>query len=190
MGEVRENDVGLDEIDDDDAPSSRGGRKKDRFAASPSMLRLAFGLTIAGSIVGLSITMVFLMALVGAVASSTWIRAIVSLLFAFALPAFAAERLLKRFTPETAALSFLARVAAAVWMLAAVALVGIAPWISPLLVREGDRHAEAGRRTWARVVYFCAGVTPFFPEDREPSTGDPAKGEPSNSTPSNGEPPK
>jgi S1-C subfamily serine protease len=98
------------------------------------------------------------MAIVGAFTENGWVRVVVALLVAVAVPAVVADRLLPS-TPDAKSAGLTTDVFALFWVafpaLFAVVLGGAT---RGLLTKEADRHESAGNGSIARVVYLLAGV--------------------------------
>ena len=93
------------------------------------------------------------MAVVGLAIENIWARLIVGLLVVVGLPAFLADRLLKRSESTLATrggLGMVADVFAIVLLGIALMLVGADAVTSSLFAHEGDLHASTGRPTMAR----------------------------------------
>ena len=128
----------------------------------------AIGIGLGGSI-----ALVGVMAAVGLLVSNVWVRLIVGLLVVVGLPAFLADRLLKRSDSTLATrggLGMVADVFAIVLLGIALMLVGADAMTSSLFAHEGDLLAKHGSTTIARAVYFVAGVSPVFPGDKPTAT--------------------
>jgi hypothetical protein len=138
----------------------------------------------AGLLFGGFVTLVGVMSFVGLVTDNFWLRLLAALLVVVAVPAFIADRVLRR--TSLGGLSVVADVFAIVLLGMALAIASANVVTKPLLVREGDRYARSGSHSMARVAYFLAGVSPSFPESAEPS-GKPA---PSGSASVDAGPPK
>jgi hypothetical protein len=139
--------------------------KTAKSGVSPQMRRLMRIARAVGIVLGGFVTLVGLMATVGFLTDTTWIRLVIALLVVVGVPAFASDRFLKR-TNMRGGLGLVADIFAIVLLSIALLLVAVDVASRPLLVREGDRYARSGSRTMARVVYFLGGVSPVFPEDR------------------------
>lgn len=151
------------------SPASRGPATK----ASPQMRRLMRITRAVGVLFGGFVTLVGTMALVGLVTESFWARLIVALVVVVGLPAIASDRVLKR-TRLGGSLGLVGDVFAIVLLGVALVLVTVDFASTPLLVKEGDRYARSGSRTMARIVYFLAGVSPVFPEEKGAAPSSPA----------------
>jgi len=125
-------------------------------------------------VVGLALTILALMALIGLLTDNFWIRLVPAVLVAVATPLIAIERMLPADEPKRAKglpTDFLA----ILWLGFAVLFVGVAgPITRGVLVAEGDRYAASGPMIVARSVYWIAGATPEMPEP--PQDSDEAEG--------------
>jgi hypothetical protein len=117
-----------------------------------------------GILLGGFVTLIGIMATVGFITDTTWIRLVIALLVVVGAPAFVSDRFLKR-TNMGGGLGMVADIFAIVLLSIALLLVAVDVASKPLLVREGDRYARSGSRTMARVAYFLGGVSPVFPEE-------------------------
>lgn len=153
--------------DDDDLPilpRKRGGAARlvpDGRKPSRPMLRLMRVVRVLGLLLGGFVTLVGFMSLVGLLVDNGWVRFVGALVLGIALPAFAADRLLKRMGAR-GGLAMVADVFAIVLLAVAMAFVGLDAFTRGMLTAEGDRHARSGSRTMARAVYYVAGVAPRF----------------------------
>lgn len=122
-------------------------------------------------VVGGVLTFVSLMAVVGVVSANGYVRVIVALILAIALPAVVADRLLPK--NDTAKARGLVSDVFSVTLLGfAFLFCGIAqPLTGKLLVSEGDRLAASGFSTLARIAYLFGGVRPEFPRESPPAHG-------------------
>lgn len=123
----------------------------------------------AGIALGGFVTLTGVMGVVGLAVENTWARLAVGLLVVIGLPAFLADRLLKRSDSTLATrggLGMVADVFAIVLLGIALMLVSADAMTSSLFAHEGDLHAKHGSMTMARAVYFVAGVSPVFPGDK------------------------
>lgn len=153
--------------DDDDLPilpKKPAGKKlvPDGRRPSPPMLRLIRIARAVGILFGGFVTLVGLMSVVGLVTDMFWVRFGVAALLGLALPAFAADRVLKR-TSMGGGLATVVDVFAIVLLAIAIAFVGLEGMTRGILRDEADRYARSGSRGMARAVYFLAGVAPAFP---------------------------
>lgn len=156
---------------DEDIVPKRSPQRSAR-GVSPGMRRLMRLTRVLGVLLGGIVTLVFVMSVVGLAIDNFWVRLLVGLIVVVAVPAVIAERLLRR--TNLSGVSFVANVFAVVLLSLALIIASFGAVTRPLLVREGDRHARAGSRTFARAVYFIAGVTPTFPEPASTTTAKPA----------------
>ena len=153
--------------------SSGGGSR----VASPPMrklMRITCGIGIA---LGGFVTLVSVMGVVGFVTDNIWARLVLGLLIVVGLPAFLADRLLKRSDSTLATrggLGMVADVFAIVLLGVALILVSAEGVTKNLFSREGDRYARAGSTTMARMVYFVGGESPVFPSEKAAGKGGPA----------------
>mgnify|MGYP005855300599 CR=1 FL=1 len=154
--------------DDDDLLPKKLPRAKEpsraERAASPAMIRLMRITRAVGIALGGFVTLVALMGVVGFATDNFWVRLVVALVVVVGLPAFAADRLLKR-TGMKGGLALVADVFAIVLLGFALVVVSAEPLTKGIFVREGDRYARSGSRGMARFVYFLGGVAPVFPEE-------------------------
>ena len=149
------------------ASSSSGAAR-----ATPQMRRLMRINAGVGIALGGFVSLVAVMAVVGLAVDNVWARLVVGLLVVVGLPAFLADRMLKRSDSTLATRGGLGRVAdvfAIVLLGGALMLVAADSVTSSLFRHEGDLYAKHGSTTMARAVYFVAGVSPVFPAER-PST--------------------
>jgi hypothetical protein len=164
--------------DDDDAiivpkKSSSTSKKKGSSGGTQGasaqmrrLMRITCGIGIA---FGGFISLIGVMAVVGLAVDNIWVRLIVGLLFVIGLPAFLADRLLKRSDSNLATkggLGMVANVFAIVLLGAALMLVAADAITKSLIRHEGDLYARSGSTTMARLVYFVAGVAPVFPFEK------------------------
>jgi len=149
--------------------------KPAKSAASPQMRRLMRVARGVGILFGGIVTVIGLMATLGFVTETTWIRLVVALLVTIGLPAFVSDRFLKK-TNMRGGLGLVGDIFAIVLLAIALLLVAVDVASKPLLVREGDRYARSGSRTMARFVYFLGGVSPVFPEERAGAPAPPGSG--------------
>ncbi len=129
------------------------------------MMRLMRVTRTIGVLFGGIVTLVGLMALVGFITESFWVRLIVALVVGVGFPAFVSDRFLKR-TNLRGGLAMVADIFAVILLGIALILVAADFASKPLLVREGDRYAKSGSRTMARFVYYLGGVSPVFPAEK------------------------
>jgi hypothetical protein len=137
--------------------------------ATPQMRRLMRINAAIGIALGGFVSLVAVMAVVGLAVDNIWARLVVGLLFVVGLPAFLADRMLKRSDSTLATRGGLGRVAdvfAIVLLGGALMLVAADSVTSSLFRHEADLYAKHGSTTMARAVYFVAGVSPVFPADR------------------------
>ncbi|MBS2013520.1 MAG: hypothetical protein JST00_11560 [Deltaproteobacteria bacterium] len=137
--------------------SASGGKKP-----SPQMRKLMRVTRIVGILFGGFVSLVGVMALVGLATDNFLIRLLAGLVIVVGLPAFLADRLLKR-TNMGGGLGMVADVFAIILLGIALVLVAADAISKGLLAHEGDIYARKGSTAMARVVYFLAGVAPEFP---------------------------
>lgn len=146
--------------------SASGGSSTGASLGMRKLMRVVCGI---GIFLGGSVTLVGVMSVVGLVTDNLWARLIIGVLIVFGLPAFLADRLLKRSSSTLATkggLGMVASVFAIVLLGIALMLVGARDMTGGLLAREGDRYARSGSTFLARTVYFLAGVAPVFPHEK------------------------
>lgn len=143
--------------------SGAGKLVPDGKKPSRPMLRLIRLARAIGVLVGGFVTVVGLMSLVGVVTDVFWARLAIALVVGIALPAFVADRVLKRV--GGGGVATVVDVFAIVLLAVALLFVGLDTLTRGMLRSEGDRHARSGDRLMARAVYFLAGVSPRFPGD-------------------------
>ena len=166
-----------------DKPSS-GARTTAAPKAGPaprSGFRVARGVVKTGAIVvGLPLTVLSLMSLVGLATGNFWARIVPAVVVALVGPLL----LIGKLAPEDVSKRVRGMptdVLAVCWLGLAFLFVGVAaPATGPLLVTEADRYAAGGSVTMARAVYWLGGVTPVASaeaaegattEDVEPEPG-------------------
>lgn len=133
------------------------------------MAKIMLFTRIVGILLGGFVTVVGLMAVVGVVTDNFLARLLVGLLLAVGLPAFIADRILKR-TNMGGGIKMVIDVFAIVLLAIALILVSSEFVTKPLFIREGDRYARSGSIVTARLVYFIGGVSPLFPADKAAGT--------------------
>lgn len=135
--------------------------------------------------VGFVLTLVSLMALVGALTPNGWARFGVALVAAIVVPAVLTDRLLPEGDDLSRAKGLPSDVFAVSWLgfgvLFVVALGGLS---RPLLVREGDRLAASGFGAAAQLVFLLGGARP----EPAPATPAPSGSSPASIAPSAGGP--
>jgi len=110
-------------------------------------------------VVGGALCFVCLMALVGLVVESGWIRSIVAVLAMLIVPAVIVDRLLPQ-DASSGAKGLPTDVFALVWLgLGLLFSVGLQGALRPALVTEADRLTQAGYTRLGKLTYFAAGVT-------------------------------
>jgi serine protease Do len=152
-------------------PPTKGAKK----AGGPNpTFRAIHGVVKTISIVvGLPLTVVSLMSLVGLATGNFWIRLVPALVVALGAPLFLVDKLL----PDEATASsrgLATDVLALVWLCFGVLYVGVAhPVTGRWLINEADHYARAGTTPVARVVYWTSGASPIEPPVlTAPSLGD------------------
>lgn len=137
--------------------------------ATPQMRRLMRITAAVGIALGGFVTLVAVMGVVGLAVDNIWARLVVGLLVVVGLPAFLADRMLKRSDSTLATrggLGMVADVFAIVLLGAALMLVAADSVTSSLFRHEADLYAKHGSTAMARAVYFVAGVSPVFPAEK------------------------
>ena len=135
-------------------------------ASMRKLMRITCGIGIA---LGGFVALVGVMAVVGLGISNIWVRLVIGLLVVVGLPSFLSDRLLKRTSSNLGtrgSLGMVASVFAIVLLGMALTLVAADKMTSSLLAHEGDNYARSGSPTMARLVYFVAGVSPVFPNEK------------------------
>ena len=130
-------------------------------ADSVGAFRIARGVVKALALgIGGVLSFVCLMATVGLVVESGWVRSIVAVLALLIVPAVIVDRLLPE-DAATGAKGLPTDVFALVWLgLGLLFTVGLQGLARPALVTEADRLTTAGHTSLAKLTYFAAGVTP------------------------------
>lgn len=157
--------------------SKSAGASSSGRSASASMRKLMRVTRAIGIALGGFVTLVAVMGVVGIVTDNIWARALLGFVIAFGLPAFLADRLLKRDGSTLATRGGLAMVAdvfAIVLLGVALTLVAADGVTRRLFESEGDRYARSGSTVMARMVYFVGGVSPVFPSEKAAGGGAPA----------------
>jgi hypothetical protein len=147
------------------AAPARSSKKSSSSAQMVRIMRITRGV---GIFLGGFVTLVGVMSAVGLATDNFWARFLVALVVVVGLPAFVADRLLKR-AESAGGLGLVADIFAIVLLSFALILVAADVASRPLLVREGDRYARSGSRTMARLVYYLGGVSPVFPGEPDPT---------------------
>lgn len=142
-------------------PASKSGGR----TPPQALLRLMRGMRAVGIVFGGFITLVGMMAVVGSITKNFWVRLVLALVVVVGIPAFAADRLLKR-TKLGGGLGMVADIFAIVLLAIALFFVGVEVVGRPLFRNEGDRYAASGARGMARAAYFLGGVSPTFPDEK------------------------
>lgn len=122
-----------------------------------------------GILFGGFVTLVGVMAVMGLVIENIWARLVFGLLIVVGLPAFLADRLLKRGGSTLATrggLGMVADVFAIVLLGSALMFIAADAVTKSLIRHEGDLYAKSGSTFMARTVYFLAGVAPVFPFEK------------------------
>jgi hypothetical protein len=130
------------------------------------LMRITCGIGIA---LGGFVSLIGVMSVVGLAVDNIWVRLLVGLLLVIGLPAFLADRLLKRSDSNLATkggLGMVANVFAIVLLGIALMLVAADAITKSLIRHEADLYARSGSTTMARLVYFVAGVAPVFPFEK------------------------
>jgi hypothetical protein len=130
------------------------------------MRRIIRATCAAGILLGGTVSLFGFMGIVGLVTDNLIARLSVALVLVVCVPAFVAERLLKRFESTLATKAGLGVVAdafAIVLLALSLGFVAADGLTKRFLVLEGDRYARTGPESLARLVYFVAGVSPVFP---------------------------
>lgn len=110
-------------------------------------------------LIGLPLTVLALMSLIGLATDNFWIRLVPAVIVALGAPLFLVDRLLPD-DDATTARGLPTDVLALLWLGFAVLFVGLAqPVTGSLLVAEADRFAP-GTPLLAQVTYWMAGTTP------------------------------
>lgn len=156
--------------DDDEIVLPKKGKGKATSArksagVSPQMRRLMRINRAIGILFGGFVTLVGVMAIVGLATENLWIRLLVGLVAIIGLPAFLADRVLKR-TEGAGGLGLIADIFAIVLLGIALIIVAADAVTKSLLRHEGDLYAQSGSSFMARTVYFLAGVSPVFPSEK------------------------
>ena len=122
------------------------------------------GVHVVGLLLGAFVSLVFVMALVGKVGIDSFlVRIVVGLLVVIALPAFVADRILRK---RPGGLAMVGTVFTIVLLGISLFVVGADFLTRDLLRDEGDRYARSDSRFMERIVYKLAAVEPVFPEQR------------------------
>lgn len=151
----------MDDDDDDILPKGVPAmRSRGSVGVSPAMRSVMRATRAVGLLFGGLVALVGVMSIVGLLTDNFWARFLVGVLVVLVVPAFIADRLLRK--TSLSGLSFVADVFAIVFLAIALVFVGLGSFSKTVLVREGDRYARGGSRTMARLTYFVAGVTPTF----------------------------
>jgi hypothetical protein len=154
--------------------TSVGGGSRTASAPMRKLMRITCAVGIA---LGGVVTLVGVMGVVGFVTDNIWVRLVLGLLLVVGLPAFLADRLLKRSDSTLATrggIGMVADVFAIVLLGVALVLVAADGVTKGIYSREGDRYARSGSTAMARLVYFIGGVSPVFPSEKAAGKGGPA----------------
>jgi S1-C subfamily serine protease len=134
-------------------------------------LRLVFGILKGVCIlVGLPLTVLCLMSVVGLLTGNGWVRAIVAIVVAIGLPVLLVGRLLPDEADQQKQVRGLPTdVLSISWVLIPVLIVGLAHAgvTRSMLAVEGDRLGGGGMETLARGMYWLAGVEAERPEETQ-----------------------
>ena len=133
------------------------------------VLAVLVGVMAIGIAFGGFVSLVGMMGVVGLGVSNIWARLVVGLVVVIGLPAFLADRLLKRSDANLGtrgSLGMVANVFAIVLLGVALMLVGAEAMTRNLFAHEGDLYARSGSTGMSRLVYFVAGVSPVFPNEK------------------------
>jgi hypothetical protein len=147
--------------------SSSGSGSASR--ASAPMRRIMRITAAVGIGLGGFVTLVAVMGVVGLAVENIWARLAVGVVVVVGLPAFLADRLLKRSESTLATrggLGMVADVFAIVLLGIALMVVAADSMTSGLFAHEGDLYAKHGSTAMARAAYFVAGVSPIFPGEK------------------------
>jgi len=126
-------------------------------------MAVVVGVKALAVLVGLALSVLSLMAVVGAATDNGWARLLVALVVTLVATAFVADRALPAGAVQQKK-GGLATDVVTIFLLALPLLMlgALRTWTQPLLVREGDRLAGAGFGVAARVAYAFGGVRPTF----------------------------
>ncbi len=129
---------------------------------SPSRFALIYNVTkLAAIVVGLLLSVLCLMAVVGIFTDNGWARVLIAAIVAVVLPLVVADRALPANDPASAT-GLASDVLALIWLgfptLFIIAANGVT---RNVLTREGDRLVQAGWPTTGRLTYLLAGVVPI-----------------------------
>lgn len=155
--------------DDDEIVLPKKGKPKASSGksarVSPQMRKLMLVNRVVGIFFGGFVTLVGVMAVVGLATDNTWVRLLVGLVVVVGLPAFLADRVLRR-TEGAGGLGLIADMFAIVLLGIALILVAADSVTRSLFRHEGDLYAQSGSTFMARTTYFLAGVSPVFPSEK------------------------
>lgn len=123
-------------------------------------------------VVGLFLTVISLMSLIGLVTDNFWIRLVPALVLALGAPLFLVDRLLPD-GDQAVSKGLPTDVLAVVWLGFGVLYVGLAhPVTGSLIIAEGDRYATNGSTMIAKVTYWMGGASPIEPSEPPNRNGD------------------
>ena len=124
-------------------------------------LRIIFGvLKGACIVVGLPLTVLSLMSLVGVFTGNGWARSIIAIVVSLGLPLVLVEKLLPD-EDQARAKGLFTDMLAILWIAIPLLFVGVAHGLTGgLIAREGDRFAASGYESLARASYWLAAVKP------------------------------
>ncbi|MBX3185655.1 MAG: hypothetical protein KF819_01515 [Labilithrix sp.] len=158
---------------DDEIVLPKKGKAKpssSKTAVSSQMRKLMLVNRAVGIAFGGFVTLIGVMALVGLVTDNGWVRLLVGLVAVIVLPAFLADRVLRR-TEGKGGLGLIADMFAIVLLGVALILVAAEPVTRSLFRHEGDLYAQSGSTFMARTAYFLGGVSPVFPSEKAAPAG-------------------
>lgn len=147
--------------------------KPKKGKSSSSVFRIVHGVTKTLAIlIGLPLTVLSLMSLIGLFTDNFWIRLIPALVLALGVPLFLVDRLLPD-NEQAAARGLPTDVLAVVWLGFGVIFIGLAqPLTSSLIIAEGDRYAASDSTTIARMTYWMGGASPIASTEPPDGSGD------------------
>ena len=148
---------------------AKAGSTGTAASASISMRKLMRVTCAIGIGLGGFVALVGVMAVVGLAVSNLWVRLVAGGVVVIGLPTVLSDRLLKRTNANLGtrgSLGMVANVFAILLLGMSLTLVAANKMTSSLLAHEGDNYARSGSLTMARLVYFVAGVSPVFPNER------------------------
>lgn len=124
---------------------------------------------VIGMTLGGFVSLVGAMSVAGLAWSNIWFRLAVGVLIIVAVPSLLADRMLKRTNANLGtkgALGMVGDVFAIVLLGLALLLVAAESMTKNLVAHEADHYARANSIMMARAVYFIAGVSPVFPNEK------------------------